>query len=93
MAGLPAGPIANPGKASIQAVLHPAPTKALYFVADGTGGHVFAETLAAAERERRQMVRNPPAARADVSNRGIGRGRMFMGGLLLFAAIVAWGTA
>ena len=44
--GLPAGPIANPGRESIAAVLDPAPTKAIYFVADGTGGHVFAETFA-----------------------------------------------
>ncbi|MBB4641269.1 endolytic transglycosylase MltG [Rhizorhapis suberifaciens] len=45
MAGLPRGPIANPSRASIEAVLHPAATKALFFVADGKGGHIFADTL------------------------------------------------
>ena len=43
--GLPEGPITNPGRQSIRAVLDPAETSALFMVADGTGGHVFADTL------------------------------------------------
>ena len=44
--GLPEGPITNPGRASIAAVLNPKNTAALFMVADGTGGHWFADTLA-----------------------------------------------
>jgi len=49
-AGLPPGPIANPGKSSLEAALHPAQTKFYYFVSDGNGHHRFAETLEAHNR-------------------------------------------
>jgi UPF0755 protein len=52
--GLPVGPIANPGRESIAAVLNPENTQALYFVADGTGGHIFANTY---EEHRRNHER------------------------------------
>ena len=46
IAGLPPGPICNPGKDSLAAVLNPEPGNDLYFVASGQGGHVFAATMA-----------------------------------------------
>jgi len=63
--GLPPTPICNPGRAAIEASLNPRDTKELYFVADGSGGHVFAETL----KEHNANVQKWRAAERDLKGK------------------------
>jgi UPF0755 protein len=70
--GLPPGPIANPGRAALEAVANPSRTKDLYFVADGSGGHAFAETYEQHQRNVsrwRQIEKAKPATATDSVDR------------------------
>lgn len=70
-AGLPPGPIANPGIKSILAALYPSDTKYLYFMADGEGGHVFSKSLEEHNIAVRKYLKNRNRIETDISRKGV----------------------
>ncbi len=73
MVGMPKGPITNPGRASIAAVLNPDKTDALFMVADGKRRPRLCGDAGPTQRQRRKMVRPPPPAGRNVSETSAGR--------------------
>ena len=77
--GLPPTPICNPGRSAIEATLNPPTTTDLYFVADGTGGHTFSDTLEGAQRGGDQLAQGREGAQERCTAGGRGSARCHPG--------------